>query len=175
MFLFSSSEKIQTGEPIILPEDMASLDLIMKTALAVGSGALGDDQAIEIIKESRQVSRWDLVRSDPFCLMIPAKLGLSLERALVEAETKSPFCLIPLSTSPRNSAVLVDCLNQGFIPCGFDRNLSEDGHPVLLLGRLREGTLLAPIRLVSGLFGVNVISGIDAIDRSFRSRLISKI
>lgn len=175
MFLFSSSEKIESGEPIILPDERASLDLIMKTALAVGSAALDSKQKIEMAKETGQISWWDLIRSEPFCLMTPAKLGISLEAGLVEAETKSPFCLIPLSTSPRNAINIVDCLNHGFIPCGFDRKLDSEGYPVLLLGKLRAGIMLAPVKLVSGLFGARVISGIKAIDEGFRLQLINSL
>jgi len=175
MFLFSSSEKIRAEEPIILPNDRASLDLVVKTAMAVASEALGNEQIIKTDGGSKQITKWSLVRSDPFCLMIPSDNGSQFETVLGEAYKNAPFTMIPLGTGPGHSSALIECLNLGFIPCGFDRNLGGDGYPVLLLGKLREGTLLAPIKLVSGLFGIRVVAGINNINRQFRSQLLSTI
>lgn len=175
MFLFSASARIKKGEPILLPDDRSSLDLLMKTALAVASGSWDEDQVFGVDRVIKQTRKWNLVKSEPFGIMVPANVGNKLEIVLMEAERLAPFCLVPLSMGLGNSVALMDCLNRGFIPCGFDRNLDSNGQPVLLLGKLREGTRLAPIRLVSDLFGARVVGGVTTIDTGFRRQLNSTI
>ncbi len=175
MFLFSSSQMIGNREPIFLPNDRASVDLVMKTAIALAKGGSQKALEVKISKEQRFESRWGVVFQEPFNLVVPEGGGSKLETVIDAVEDRSPFTLIPLSTDDLHAPAIIECLEAGFIPCGFDRNLDSDGNMVLLLGKLRKGTLLAPVRLVCSLFGARTISAINAIDKSFRSRLISKI
>lgn len=168
MFLFSSSEKIATGAPLILPDNRAFDRFIRKTALAIAAEGFCQSPEILSVKEGLISSRWGVVFQEPFNLVVPEKSGMGLATVINAAEKRSPFTLIPLSMDGTHLADLVECLNLGLVPCGFDRNPDRNGHPVLLLGKLRQGTLLAPIKIVSGLFDAGTISGIRQIDVGFR-------
>lgn len=168
MFLFSSSEKIGASGSIILPDDRASIDLIAKTAMALATDGFQKALEVKTSKEQRSWSRWDMVFQEPFNLVVPGE-GSRLETVIGAAGSKSPFTLISLPTNAIHSPAIIECLEAGFIPCGFDRNLDDKGHPVLLLGKLRKGTLLAPIKIVCGLFSPRVVSAINSIDKRFRN------
>ena len=167
--LFFPLQKIEAKAPVILPADKASLDLIAGTALAMASDAFADGLSVKVSSEFPFTPKWNLVRQEPFSLVVAGDGGSDLSTVLAAAEGRSPFTLIPLSAKWGNTTAIVECLNEGFVPCGFDRNVNNDGHPVLLLGKLREGTLLAPIKIVNGLLSSNVEAAIRRINQSFKS------
>lgn len=167
MFLFSTSEQITQGEPIFLPTEFRHL--IGRTAVEVANDALPWETAVRETAERKPALVWTIVQTEPFCVVVPDNDGnRSLTSVLREAEKVSAFTLTPLSTSPSNASSIAECMLSGFVPCGFDRNLAPDGHPVLLLGKLRKGTLLAPIKIVSGLFSPRMANAINEINSSFR-------
>jgi hypothetical protein len=69
------------------------------------------------------------------------------------------------------AGVILECLNNGFIPCGIAREAGENGHPVLLLGKLRKGTLLAPIKLLEGVLSKDQTEAFKTIDNEFRKSI----
>lgn len=171
MFVFSSSNKIKAEGPIIFPEDKNSLDFLIGTAIGLTKGSFRDEMSIRTSSEFQKKSGWSLVNKEPFSVVVPDGSGTKLKMAIREAEDTSPFTLVPISTTTEHAADIMECLNNGFVPCGFDRNIDKDGHPVILLGKLRQGTLLAPIKIVSSFFTPEKIQSLNKIDESFRSRL----
>jgi hypothetical protein len=62
------------------------------------------------------------------------------------------------------------CLKNGFVPCGIDRHLNQDGHPILLFGRLQENINLAPSHLLDNFLDRETAKAITQIDKMFRQR-----
>lgn len=168
-FLFSSSNPITGSEPAVLPSEPNSLDFLCATAIQLSAGNF--HQNIEVVTSKEQVlnSGWEVINSAPFSIMLPSSSPSSFEKAANKAERHAPFTLLPLTASPSNTALMVECLNQGFIPCGIDRNLDVSGHPIILFGHLKPGTLVAPVRPLQAALNSNQLSAINIIDRSFRS------
>lgn len=175
MFLFSSSHKIESREPVFLPSDRASVDLIAKTAIALATGGIQKELKVRISKEPRSRFRWGIVFLEPFSLVVPESGGSKLETVIDAVESRSPFTLISLPTDDLHAPAIIECLEAGFVPCGFDRNLDSNGHMVLLLGKLRKGTLLAPVKLISDLLEDRTILAINTIDEKFRSQSTTKL
>lgn len=171
MFIFSSSNKIMAEGPIIFPEDKASLDFLVGTAIGLTNGSFKKEMSIKTSSEFQRKSGWSLVNKEPFSVIVPDGSGTKFEMTIREAENYSSFTLIPISTTVEHTSDILECLNNGFVPCGFDRNVDKDDHPIILLGKLKEGTLLAPIKIVSSYFTPEKIKSLNKIDSSFRSRL----
>jgi len=167
MFVFSSSQLIPCGLSAFLPEDRASRELLLRTAVAMSRRSFGGDLSIRS-GESTKEMKWTVADKLPFSVIVPDRAGVKFEMAIREAESSSQFTLVPLGASPANTTGIMECLNLGFVPCGFDRNRDKDGFPVLLLGKLKKGTLLAPIKIVSGVLEPDVAEAIQGIDRRFR-------
>lgn len=172
MFVFSSSQVIQPGEPLFLPDDLGVIKELMETAIAVADGVIPSGLRIETRSETSSNIGWSLVQTEPFSVVIPDRRGGNLAVSLAAAEDRSPFTMIPISARPMRAGAIVECLNAGFVPCGFDRNLDNNGHLVLLLGRLKNGTKLAPIKLVGRVISPKVGRGIMAVDEELRRRII---
>lgn len=168
MFLFSSSEKIAVSAPLILPENRMIERFIRKTALAIAANGFEQVPEVLLAKEELTKSKWGVVFQEPFSLVIPEKSGLLIRTVVDAVEEVSPFMLAPVPADGNHVAEMLDCLTTGFIPCGFDRNPDKNGHPVILFGKLRSGTRLAPIKIVSGVFTPQVEAAINEIDQMFR-------
>jgi len=167
MFLFSSSKKIESGLPLFLPNDKNGIEFITQTGLAMAKGILSFQPEVRFGTEVLSFG-WQIVQSEPFSVVLPSQHGVTLERVINESELFSSFTLIPLSTNPNNTGAMIECLNNNFIPCGVDRNLDQDGHLVILFGRLRTNTLVAPIRIISELFEIDLVEAINKINNKFR-------
>jgi len=171
MFMFSSSDKITENKPAFFPYGQKVLNVLTTTAIAFVGSTFREGLEIRFGQERRLNSGWNLVGEAPFCVVVPDTSGVSLDVVVNEAEKKAPFTLIPLGLKKENSTVMVECFEKGFVPCGFDRNLDDEGWPVLLLGKLRRDTLLAPIKIVDGLLDEGVMIGAHQIDQRFRNEL----
>lgn len=169
MFVFSASKKVRAMEPAFFPGDRTSADMLVDTAMGFVDSVFMNPVEVRVGQEQQRASRWDLVCEAPFPVLVPGREGSDLETTVRAAELKNSFSLIPLGMSPQNTGAVVECLNLGFVPCGFDRNLDPDGYPVLLMGKLRKGTLVAPIKIVSGLLDPGLRATINQIDQQFRS------
>jgi hypothetical protein len=167
-FLFSSTDRMKASEPIMLPDDRATIDLLSATALSLVQNSFVDGVNTRVTSERLTLPGWSIVAMEPFSVIVPDGSGTSLGVALANAENRNAFSLIPLSTKPQNASAIIECLNHCFVPCGFDRNPDIEGFPVLMLGKLRQGTLLAPIKLISDLFGINFVQTVKRIDQEFR-------
>lgn len=168
MFLFSCSDKIDQREAVVLPDDKACIDLVVRTAMALTISTFRDVLELETTREIQSSSGWEIVFREPFNLVVPRERGSKLEVVMAANETGSPFTLMPISADTGHAGAIIDCLNLGFVPCGFDRNPDNNGHPVLLFGKLRNSILLAPIKIVSELFSSRVVGAINSIDKEFR-------
>jgi len=168
MFIFSSSKLIPSGLPAFFPDDMAGFNLL--TEIAVPMSKESFDEGLEIKQgRSSRLTNWTLAEKQPFSVILPDKSGVKFELVVKEAEKYSQFTLIPMSANPNNTMAILESLDMGFIPCGFDRNRDKDGFPVILLGKLKKGTLLAPIKIVSGVLDPSVVKAIQNIDQKFRN------
>lgn len=171
MFLFSASEQLfSRSEPIFLPEDFRKF--IGETAVEIANDMIPRETWVGESREREAVAGWTIVQREPFCVIVPDNDGnRSLASTLREAENEASFSLVPISTNPKNAPNIGNCLFFGFVPCGFDRQLGDDGHPVLLLGKLRQETRLAPIKVVSGIFLPRMEKAIKNINHQFRKGL----
>jgi len=145
-FAFSSSEAIELIERMFIPDDPAALELLGSIALPFAGLDLSSKK-VGIGGSSNSVKSWNFVEGLPFGLIVPGGLNSSLEFNVKKSEEQNPFTLIQIEMSPNMMGAVIGCMNEGFVPCGIDRKLGENRHPVLMLGRLRNGTVLAPTQL----------------------------
>ena len=168
-FLFSSSQPITVAETVALPEDRHSSNLIRSTAIALAENRFHKKIRIEACSNHRAPLGWDVAMTSPFSVAVPCrKSGINLEKTIAFTESQSAFTLLPIEATQAAVGAITECLNLGFVPCGVDRNLGENGHPVLLLGRLKRNILLAPIKLNTGAVPVEEAKAINRIDKAFR-------
>lgn len=146
-FFLSTSRPIHQSEPLLLPDNSQSLDLISATTHAFAKNLIPDLQT-RIISPRINFSGWEIAQTVPFNIITPQIGAPNLITTLGETAAHSPFTLLPLEATAQNSALMLESLNAGFIPCGLDRNLGPSGHPIILFGHLTSGTLLAPIILL---------------------------
>ena len=171
MFVFSSSQPFSDSEPAFLPDKQSILGLLASTALKLITSRFHPKLTVRTSPDPQPHRRgWEIARTRPFSVLIPTSPPTKLETAVNKAEKESPFTLIPLELHPSSSPAVLECLNLGFIPCGIDRQPGPQGHPVLLLGKLRPGTLLAPLQLAHHLHP-DETQAVNLIDRTFRARL----
>lgn len=145
-FAFSSSQIIEIVENLFIPDDPIALEMFGSIVLPFAGLDLSSKQ-VSIGRTSPAIKSWTFQEGAPFGLVLPGDLNSSLESAIKRSEELNPFTLIPLELSPNMMGAIIGCMNAGFIPCGIDRNPGENGHPVVMLGKLRKGTLLAPVQL----------------------------
>lgn len=145
-FAFSSSQIIEIIENLFIPDDPIALELFGSIVIPFAGLDLSSKQ-VSIGRTGPSVKSWTFQEGAPFGIVEPGGLNSSLESAIKRSEELNPFTLIPLELSPRMMGAIIGCMNEGFIPCGIDRNPGENGHPVVMLGKLRKGALLAPVQL----------------------------
>jgi len=171
-FLFSSSQPLTVAETVALPEDRHSSNLIRSTAIALAENRFHKKIRVEACSNHRESLGWDVVMTSPFSVALPSKKSsANLEKILDFTESQSAFTLLPIEARPEAVGAITECLNQGFVPCGVDRNLGEHGHPVILLGKLRANTLLAPIKINKDVVTPEEALAIAIIDQAFRQKL----
>lgn len=169
-FVFSTSDPIVVFEALVIPADKNSQNLINSSAIPLAKSVLGNDTVIyRDYGEAQQ--GWILDFVAPFAKLSVGHGNIGLQTVVSEAEKYSPFALIPLEMSPPMASVIVECLNSGFVPCGIARETGINGHPVLLLGKLRKGVLLSPIKLLLDIFSKQQINAINIIDDEFRKNI----
>lgn len=103
--------------------------------------------------------------------MALSETGCGIEKTIREAELNSAFTLAPVEAAPENAGAILECLNQGFVPCGIDRQLGPNGRPILMLGKLRQGTLYAPIKVLKDSIQPEEEAAVNKIDQIFRRKL----
>jgi hypothetical protein len=170
-FLFSSSQSIDTlSEPIALPPHKNSLNFIASTAIALAANRFHPHSRIQESSNHRPLPGWDTINNVPFGIAVPNPQAHSrLETVVAASEQTRNFTLLPVESTPANTPAITECLNLEFVPLGIDRTLGPNGHPVLLFGRLKRGTLHAPINLVDGLLPQAEKMAVIRIDRATRS------
>ncbi len=173
-FAISSSQEVEIKEKLYLPDDSAAIEMIVSMVLPfVGSNLLS--KMVGLDGSSHQVESWEFVEGAPFGQVAPGGLNSSLESAIKKSEEQHTFTLIQLEMSPNMMGAVIGCMNAGFIPCGVDRNPGENGHPLLMLGRLRKGTLLAPMLLKAGSVERSRARAMHRVDFEFRKSLRKSI
>ncbi len=170
-FLFSSNTGTGSTEPVCLPDDPRALRLLFQTAVSLISGGFSSRLTVGGMPETFHRPHWEVDTRPPFSLLTAATGNSNLESALKKAEAHANFTLIPMETIPSNSSAIIECLNLGFVPCGFDRHPDISGRPVLLLGKLKTGTLLAPIKIAGDFLNPIQKNAIHNIDSAFRKSL----
>lgn len=166
-FVFSSSEIIQPLESTFVPDEIKSQTLITKAALSLAESAIKQKGVIFQAPE-RIHSGWTIQFTEPFALITRDTSQSQLSQTISKAEQSSPFSLLPIEMSPIMAGPIIEAMNHGFIPCGIAREIGGLGHPVLLLGKLRTGTILAPIKLMPEVFSGQQRQAIQVIDTQFR-------
>jgi hypothetical protein len=150
-FAFATSRIISESHPFFIPDDNKSKNLLNLSAISLAIAGILPHLKTHSSPGSNEKHGWEIVQSAPFSILTPTSMGSDLENVQKEAEKQSVFSLILLEATDTNVGLIVCAFNAGFIPCGVDRNLGDLGHPVLLMGKLRTGTTLAPIEISSGL------------------------
>jgi hypothetical protein len=168
MFILSSSEAVPASEPMVVPrlENLGARLIQNLQALAL----IDAPQKLVEAEQDRGPVLVKMTQESPFAQIDPDPEGQELSVVETEAFRHSPFILVPVESSPQNTALVRACLDSGFIPCGIDRKPGADGHPVILFGKLKEGTLLAPIELLSSVIEPAKKAAFEEIDRQFRRK-----
>jgi len=169
-FAFSSSQQIEVIESLTLPDDTAALELLGSIVLPLAN-LEPSSKLVHIASTNNLVKSWTFVEGLPFGLIVPGGLNSSLDSNIKRSEKENPFTLIPIEMSPAVTGAIIGCMNQGFIPCGIDRNPGENGHPVVLLGKLRKGALVAPMQLKEDSLSGKRAGAIHRVDYEFRKSL----
>ncbi len=166
LFAFSSSEELEQFEKLFMPDDPAALALLRSIVLPL-AGLGRSSKKIGIGGSSQLNQGWTFVDDIPFGLVVPEGPNSSLELTVKKSEEQNPFTLIPIELAPNMMGAVIGCMNAGFIPCGIDKTLGKNGHPILMLGRLRKGTLLAPMELKKGSIEPKISKALHIIEHKF--------
>lgn len=171
MFLFSSSEAIKGSHVLFLPRDSKSRELLTNTVFGLAKEFLSEVTLIESTGNNLSTRGWGLVQKEPFGVIIPDDGNNTLATTIKQSEKNGSFTLLPLELNPQSSSKLIEALNNGFIPCGIDRNLGGKGELVVLLGRLKHGTSLAPSRILAGVLDKQQENAISIIEKMFMAQV----
>ncbi len=174
LFAFSSSQEIEISEKLFMPGDPAALELLGSIVLPF-AGLGWSSKQIGIGGSSHLDNGWEFVEDKPFGLVVPGGLNSSLESTVKRSEEQNSFTLIPIEMSPNMMGTVIGCMNEGFIPCGIDRNLGDKGHPILMLGKLREGAFLAPMQLKEDSIERVIANAMHRVGFEFRKSLKKSI
>ncbi|MCR4329794.1 MAG: hypothetical protein NUV65_04605 [Candidatus Roizmanbacteria bacterium] len=167
-FAFSSSRKILDPEKAFLADPtaqvwQATLGLMQEFAPSI---------QVEMCESGSLEHGWTIVQEKPFVVVVPERsTTTNLDTTLQRADNLDAFTLIPISLSSEMAGAVNECLRLGLVPCGIDRSLDENGHPQLLMGRLRQGTMLAPMVQVPNALSQAQSSALRAIDQQFRKQI----
>lgn len=153
-----------------VPDNHKAKGVLQQTAVALTKKRFLEKLTLECSSDQRD-GKYDVVQSVPFSVMIPSRTGSRIEKTLKQAEFNSEFTLAPIETTPENTGAILECLNQEFVPCGVDRQLGPKGRPVLMLGKIKQGTLYAPIKVLKDSIQPEEETAVNIIDRFFRQRL----
>lgn len=168
-FVFSSSKKVSESEPMNLP-DVNGINKVLGKNL----GPLMDKfmpktkRRFQAVSDT-EFSGWQVISGAPFSVIVPERTsGVKLETAITEGERNFAFTLIPISASPDMVGAIANCLNMGMVVCGTDRVLDAQDYPVIWMGKLRDGTRLAPTEVANGLIPGSTKDAIMRIDEQLR-------
>jgi hypothetical protein len=88
-----------------------------------------------------------IVQSTPFKVAILSDSGLNTTDFLKTSRKGEPGCtMVAAEATDQNLASIAWLMGHDFILTGIDRNLGDNGLPILLLATLAHGTMLAPTK-----------------------------
>lgn len=164
-FALATSQDRQSSAALVLPDNRQAQQ-VLRPVVDLNGNLF--DSRVQQKNATATTANFELVQEAPFSVLVPSHVGSSLEVAEDEALELNNFALLPVELSPANSGLVLECLEAGWVACGVDRNLGPDSHPVLLLGKLKTGTLLAPARIVSENLSGTSVQALRQVDRNFR-------
>jgi hypothetical protein len=163
--LATSQEKVQT-EDIIVPENRRARQQL-QPALTLGENIFAN--SVRRSSTSSSVKGFELVQDVPFSIVVPNQKGAKLETVEAAGFEANNFILLPVELTDENSATILGCLEAGWVACGVDRNVGDHSHPVLLLGKLKAHTLLAPSKIDAKNLDRNNAAALQKVDKAFRA------
>ena len=106
------------------------------------------NQAISTrIDSSTPVKNMQLMQVNPFRIAVPVDSGINIKDFQRESRFGDPGCtMTALEANDQNLSTIAWLMAHDFVLSGVDRNLGENGLPVLLLATLAHGTMLAPTK-----------------------------
>ncbi len=106
------------------------------------------NQAISTrINSSTPVKDMQLMQVNPFRIAVPVDSGINIEDFQRGSRFGDPGCtMTALEANDQNISTIAWLIAHDFVLSGVDRNLGENGLPVLLLATLAHGTMLAPTK-----------------------------
>lgn len=169
MFALATSQEKQSSQPLVLPEHARAQQHLQATR-RLSQNLF--DHAVEAQQSAPKSGGFELVQTAPFSILVPTQSGAKLERAEQAAHEANTFALLPIELTANNASIILQCLEQRWVACGVDRNLGVNGHPVLLLGKLKPGTLLAPTSLRTEDISPENLQALTAIKALFQERAV---
>jgi hypothetical protein len=166
MFALATSQDRQRSESLVLPENR-NAQRHLNPIVTLNRNIF--DSKVVSRTQTPNSQRFELVQTAPFSVLIPSQHGSSLEVVEQASLEQNVFALLPVEMNVQNCAAIVKCLESGWVACGVDRNVGDNGHPILLLGKLRAGTLLAPSQIVADNLSKKSTKALSQIDRQFRN------
>lgn len=166
MFALATSQEKVASEDIIVPNDKRAQQLL-KPAIALNKNIF--ESSVKNSSGTAPMKGFELVQDIPFSIVVPSQRGAKLETVEEAGFEANNFILLPVELTDENSATILGCLEAGWVACGVDRNLGANSHPILLLGKLKSNTLLAPSKIVDDNLDRNNVAALNKIDRAFRA------
>lgn len=167
MFALATSQNFQSSDSLMIPDNRYAQQNLVP-AIELSRNLFSGDAKLHKRESKPKSFGFELVQSAPFSLIVPSDSGASLNVTEEVAMKKNNFSLLPIELNPKNVNMVLTCLEKDWVPCGVDRNLGADGHPVLLLGKLRKGTLLAPAKIVEANMDSSSAKALRRVDSWFR-------
>lgn len=167
MFLLGTTEPIPPMKAMLLPTSGDAKAIV--EAMVVPLLPTGSPLAIEEVNAQGE-DLVELVQTEPFAKLAPKQGGKTVAQAQQVAFEVAKFILLPVECSMANTKLIQSALENDFVACGIDNNPGVNGHPVLLLGKLRAGTPLAPTKILAEAFNPGQVAAMQAIDSEFRRK-----
>lgn len=165
-FILGTSQVIEESEPMWWPMDQTAHNALDLTIGKMVRGKFLKNPRVNQRIAIRLFPGWEVDLENPFAIVkFAGGSGVDLEKASDKALAEKPFVLMPIAATPENTGLINLALGDNFVPCGVDRQLDENGFPVLLFGKLSPKVSLAPTIHVPGLFDQEQLEGMIITNR----------
>lgn len=110
-----------------------------------------------------------IIQELPFRIAVPSNDGINFDDFNTIVREKLAGCtLLPVEATDNNLSTIGTLLRNGFVLSGIDRNMGEEGKPILLFATVGVGTLIAPTK-ASEVLPKNTRDDINSVARSFNT------
>lgn len=111
--------------------------------------------------------RIKIINDLPFKIAVPSEEGIDFgDFQMIVRENTAGCTLVPVEATDSNLSTIGTLMRSGFVLTGIDRNIGEEGKPIMLFATVGVGTLIAPT-IPSDILPSNTKRDINLVAQSF--------